>query len=70
MKITDKDRLDFLEKMNKKFNDYEYEVSLAQVCDPEKDEMYIEIQISQGNFYGKTFRKAIDNAIMAMRERN
>lgn len=58
MDITDKDRLDFIEK-----NFFE-----ILRCPDEN----MEWQVCDGycnDFFGNSLRKAIDNAIMAMRER-
>jgi len=58
MKITDKDRLDFLEKMT----------NLKLLFDFRR--MKYKVQNDRNNIFGNTSREAIDNAIMAMREKD
>lgn len=58
MKITDKDRLDFLEKMT----------NLKLLFDFKR--MKYKVQNDRNNIFGNTSREAIDKAIMAMREKD
>lgn len=62
MKITDKDRLDFLENESKSINNEWEDWQIGSVQDCGCHAFHSEAQ-------GKTLRQAIDNAILAMKKR-
>ena len=59
MEITDKDRLDFIERNFFEIFRYPYENKEWGCCDGYCND-----------FFGNNLREAIDNAIMAMREKD